>query len=131
MFRSNHLSDFPQAYEPWAEVSRANRGIPEVSVQWVANHGHAVRLVDVRQPDELAEPLGHIADVESAPLMSLLVHARNWDHDKPIVLICRSGGRSAQAALLLEQIGFSHVASMAGGMLEWRRRDLPVAYRRE
>ena len=49
-----------------------------------------------------------------------------WDRSAPLVLICRSGGRSAKAALALMALGFTQVASLRGGMLGWNAMRLPV-----
>jgi rhodanese-related sulfurtransferase len=46
--------------------------------------------------------------------------------DRPIVLICRSGGRSGKAAMQLAAAGFRRVASLQGGMLKWNAEQLPV-----
>jgi len=40
--------------------------------------------------------------------------------DKPIVTVCRAGGRSAQAFTTLKKLGFDKVANLPGGMLRWR-----------
>jgi rhodanese-related sulfurtransferase len=40
--------------------------------------------------------------------------------DRPIVAVCRAGGRSAQATTTLQQAGFIDVANLTGGMLRWR-----------
>ena len=50
------------------------------------------------------------------PLSTLTVSAREWPHEQPVVLICRSG----KAALQLAQAGFSRVASLHGGMRGWK-----------
>jgi rhodanese-related sulfurtransferase len=113
--------------DDWAEVSRHNRGIPEITVQQVSNLMGAVRLVDVREPDELVGALGAIGGAENVPLRSLRQAAEPWSREQPVVVLCRSGGRSAGAALQLEAMGFKRVASMAGGMLEWHAHRLPLA----
>ena len=107
---------------PWAPISRAPTGAPRVTLAWVAAHRDRVRIVDVRQPDEFTGPLGHIAGAELVPLDTLEAAATGWDRSAPIVLVCRSGGRSERAAVLLEQHGFHHVASMIGGMAAWAER---------
>lgn len=106
--------------EAWAKRSRTASGIPEVSVGWTRAHGHRVRLVDVREAEELSGPLGQIDGIEHAPLGALVAHAAEWPKDAPIVLVCRSGGRSGRGAKALEEAGFRHVASMAGGMLRYQ-----------
>jgi sulfur dioxygenase len=113
--------------DDWAEVSRENRGIPEVTVQQVSNVMGAVRLIDVREPDELRGPLGALEGAENVPLRELPGAAAPWSREQPVVVFCRSGGRSARAALQLEAMGFKRVASMAGGMLEWHAHQLPLA----
>jgi sulfur dioxygenase len=48
------------------------------------------------------------------------------DRSRPVVTVCRSGTRSAQAAVLLDKAGFKQVANLAGGMLRWRAAGYPV-----
>jgi rhodanese-related sulfurtransferase len=43
-----------------------------------------------------------------------------------VVTVCRAGGRSAQATLVLQKAGFAKVANLAGGMLQWHAQGLPV-----
>lgn len=85
-----------------------------------------VRIVDVREPDEYVGPLGHIAGAELLPLAHVAQVAATWEKALPVILVCRSGGRSAKAALQLEAMGFSKVASMRGGMMRWNDARLPV-----
>ncbi|MEZ4461373.1 MAG: rhodanese-like domain-containing protein [bacterium] len=107
--------------------SRANRGIPEVSARWLSNYIDDLRLIDVREPDELTGPLGRIEGVENVPLNTVPNASAHWDKTTPTVVICRSGGRSGQAAMFLEQQGFTHVVSLSGGMLDWNEQHLPLA----
>jgi rhodanese-related sulfurtransferase len=41
---------------------------------------------------------------------------------EPVIVYCRSGKRSMQAAMLLEQFGFENVTNLAGGMLAWEAK---------
>lgn len=111
--------------EVWKGVSR-DRGIPEVTARWVSNNLGRVRVVDVREPAELSSALGKIEGVENVPLGTLGPVCTEWDREDAIVVVCRSGGRSGRAALLLENHGFRRVASMDGGMLEWSVLGLPT-----
>jgi rhodanese-related sulfurtransferase len=88
--------------------------------------GH-VRIVDVREADELGDELGHIEGSEHVPLDAVEVAARSWNKAQEIVLVCRSGRRSARAASALAALGFRHVMNMRGGMLGWREAALPTA----
>jgi glyoxylase-like metal-dependent hydrolase (beta-lactamase superfamily II)/rhodanese-related sulfurtransferase len=110
----------------WAPVEISAGGIPEVAPEWVAAHGAEVRLLDVREPDELAGELGHIAGIEAVPLGRLPGSLEAAPRDRPIVFVCRSGGRSGKAALLASSLGFERVASMRGGMTAWNQRRYPV-----
>jgi sulfur-carrier protein adenylyltransferase/sulfurtransferase len=87
-----------------------------------------VRIVDVREPDELVGELGHIGGVDPIPLGVLAARAATWNRDADIVLVCRSGGRSARAAEILVAAGFRRVMNLAGGMLAYRAVGLPVEH---
>lgn len=113
----------------WAPLEVSAGGIPEIAPEWVAVHGASVRLVDVRQPDELAGELGHVPGVDLVPLATVEAVAAGWDRDLPLVVLCRSGGRSGRAALQLRAMGFTRVASMRGGMTAWAERRFPAERR--
>ncbi|MBK6690317.1 MAG: MBL fold metallo-hydrolase [Deltaproteobacteria bacterium] len=111
---------------PWAPIARSAAGIPEVGPEWVAANLGAGRLIDVRETDELVSELGHIEGIEHVPLATVTSSAASWDRQRPMIVVCRSGGRSGKAALQLEALGFTKVVSMRGGMLEWNRVRLPI-----
>jgi sulfur dioxygenase len=111
----------------WAPVEVSKGDVPEISVEWVAAHPEAARLIDVREPSELTGPLGHIEGAEQVPLGTVIQVVSAWERDQPVVLVCRSGGRSGKAALQMEAMGFRNVASMRGGMMRWREARLPIA----
>jgi rhodanese-related sulfurtransferase len=60
------------------------------------------------------------------PLGTLAAQAAQLEHARPIVTVCRAGGRSAQATTVLQRAGFNRVANLAGGMLRWHATGLPV-----
>jgi sulfur dioxygenase len=60
------------------------------------------------------------------PLGALAERAGELAKDRPIVAVCRSGSRSAQATVILREAGFGDVANLAGGMLRWRAEGHPV-----
>jgi glyoxylase-like metal-dependent hydrolase (beta-lactamase superfamily II)/rhodanese-related sulfurtransferase len=86
----------------------------------------AVQVVDVREPDEISDALGHIPGARLLPLSALAQQAESLDRSRPVVTVCRSGARSAQAVVLLQKDGFDRLANLAGGMLRWRAEGLPV-----
>jgi len=60
------------------------------------------------------------------PLGKLGTEAATIPRDRPLVTVCRAGGRSAQAINILQKAGFDQVANLAGGMLRWRADGLSV-----
>jgi rhodanese-related sulfurtransferase len=60
------------------------------------------------------------------PLATLALRSEALSREKPIVTVCRSGARSAQATVLLGKAGFEKVANLSGGMLRWRAQRFAV-----
>lgn len=115
-----------QATSPYTVSRKAHGGYHDVTpAQAYAARG-AVRLVDVREPYEFNDELGHIPGAELVPLGSLAAHARSWDRNADIIVVCRSGGRSGRAALALVGAGFRRVMNLAGGMSAYNAAALPV-----
>lgn len=110
----------------WAPVTRSATGAPRIAAEWVADHPGAALLLDVREPEEWHGELGRIGGARSVPLGTLDAAVAPLDRDAPLILVCRSGGRSDRAARLLEERGFTRVASLAGGMLRWNDLGLPI-----
>jgi sulfur dioxygenase len=104
----------------WAPLTYTFAGIWEIAPHWLEENAAAVQLVDVREPEEFTGPLGHIAGATLVPLGDLAQRAGELSRDRPVVAVCRAGGRSAQATVILGHAGFAAVANLAGGMLRWR-----------
>lgn len=119
----------PIAKQPgWAPIEVTAANVPEVEPTWVMDAaGSNVRFVDVREPDEFSGELGHAPGSVLVPLATVEGAASGWDRNVPVVLICRSGGRSGKAAIALLSMGFERVASMRGGMILWNE----LGYRTE
>jgi rhodanese-related sulfurtransferase len=98
--------------EPMAEL----RNI-DVSEALSLGAGGAL-LLDVREDDEWAS--GRAPDALHVRLADLPDHVGDLPRDRPIVCICRSGGRSARAASFLIEQGFDAV-NLDGGMQAWER----------
>lgn len=110
----------------WAPLHISFAGIPEILPHWVEEHLSEVLILDVREKDEYSGSLGHIEGAKLLPLGELTKRAGELPTDKPIVAVCRSGARSAQAINILTQAGFKNTANLAGGMLRWRAEGLSV-----
>jgi sulfur dioxygenase len=115
-----------EAIPEWGPVMLTFAGIWEIQPHWVEEHLNDVTVVDVREPSEYNGPLGHLRGAKLMPLGELGTHVGDVPKDKPVVTVCRAGGRSAQATLILEKAGFDRVANLAGGMLRWRALRLGV-----
>ena len=84
--------------------------------------GEELHLVDVREPYENADfniggtllPLGMIRSMQVDDIEDL--------KEKEVILYCRSGNRSGQAAMILETMGFQNTKNLTGGMLAWQEK---------
>jgi rhodanese-related sulfurtransferase len=84
--------------------------------------GENLHLVDVREPHERAEfnigglfiPLGKVQMMQIDELENL--------KNEEVIVYCRSGNRSGQAAMILETMGFTNTKNLAGGMLAWQSK---------
>lgn len=107
----------PQA--TWGPVEQTYDGILQIAPEWVAAHPDQVTILDVRDTDERKTDPDSIRQAKSVPLSELLVRMTEIPKDRPVVAVCRSGKRSAQATVLLRKSGYADVASLKGGMLAW------------
>ena len=106
--------------------SSAHGAFRQVQPADVAAHRASTRVVDVREPGEFNDRLGHIPGAELVPLGTLGERAASWDRDAEVVVVCRSGARSSRAASTLAGMGFRRVMNMSGGMLAYSSANLPV-----
>jgi len=81
-------------------------------------------ILDVREPSEWEQ--GHIEGATLIPLGQLLQRSAELPTDQTIVVVCRSGNRSAQGRDILETAGFTTVTSMTGGMNDWQAQGYPI-----
>ena len=112
----------------WPVVNKKLSNIREVdplgAVQ-LMNHHDAV-LIDVREDREMAE--GRIPNARHIPLSQLANRLTELEKFKsrPIVVCCRSGGRSVTACVRLKKNGFGNVQSLSGGVQGWQQANLPI-----
>ena len=81
-------------------------------------------ILDVRQPEEWNEY--HVPGSTLIPLAELASRVDELPQDQEIVIVCRSGNRSAQGRDILLGAGFTQVTSMAGGLAQWRAAGYPT-----
>ncbi|MGB0748360.1 MAG: rhodanese-like domain-containing protein [Magnetospiraceae bacterium] len=118
--------EVPDSGMTWGDLTCNFAGIWEAHPQWLEEHLHAVQVVDVRTPEEFSGPLGRLKGSLLMPLDVLADRAGELDKNTPIVTVCRAGGRSAQATVILKRAGFTQVANLPGGLLRWRAEQHPV-----
>jgi rhodanese-related sulfurtransferase len=112
----------------WSMLGNRIRGIKEVdsvAATQLINHKSAL-VLDVREESEYKA--GHVLNAKLIPLGKLNERIGELEkyRDKPVVVVCRSGARSANACALLGKQGFSEVYNLAGGMIAWQKANLPV-----
>ena len=112
--------------QPGAATPAKPAALPaEISVQQAAQkQKEGAFILDVREPSEWNEV--HVPGATLIPLGQLSSRLNEVPKDKPVVVICRSGNRSAQARDLLLGSGFSSVTSVAGGVNDWKAKGLPT-----
>ena len=110
----------------WAPLTYTYAGIWEVEPSWLEENRGKVLVLDVRTPEEFSGALGHLPEAELIPLDQLAGRAGSLSQERPIVTVCRAGGRSAQAIVLLARAGIDRAANLTGGMIRWRGLGFPT-----
>ena len=110
----------------WAELTFTFGGIWEMTPETLSETAAPLQVLDVREASEFNDTLGHIHGAQLLPLTELASRLHELDRQRPVVAVCRSGTRSAQACVLLTRAGFTQVANLAGGMLRWRAQGHAV-----
>jgi rhodanese-related sulfurtransferase len=112
----------------WSLMGNSIRGVKEVNTVaalQLINHKNAV-ILDVREESEFKS--GYIRGAKLIPLGKLNERIGELERyrEQPIVVVCRSGNRSATASALLGKKEFGQAFSLAGGMMAWQKANLPV-----
>ena len=96
-------------------------GIKEIDahqlVDWLKEKTGKFRVIDVREMHEIAG--GTVPKAEPMPLATLPARTHEFHPEETLVMVCRSGARSAQACMYLAQQGFAQVFNLRGGMMGW------------
>lgn len=102
---------------PTVDVNEAHRRLTE------PGDGAAPLLVDVREVHEFVQVRAESAVL--MPLSQFMVRYQELPGDRPLLMICQAGGRSAQATAFLLSVGFEDVTNVAGGTGGWVQAGLP------
>ena len=101
--------------------------IKEIEVTDLAQlkeNNNNVRVIDIRQPAELNS--GIIPGAEALPMHTIPLRLSELKRDEKLVMVCRSGARSAQACMFLQQQGYDEVFNLRGGMMAWAGSGLEI-----
>ena len=112
----------------WSLFGNRLRGVKEVDTTaalQLINHKDAI-VLDVREKNEY--DAGHVLNSRLIPLGKLKQRIGELEKHKsqPIVVLCRSGIRSATACALLGKQGFTQAYNLSGGVLAWQKAKLPL-----
>lgn len=116
----------PDAVSDWKASGRSLEVVPQVRPADLAEplSSGDVTVIDVRAESEW--DAGHLPGVINIPLGSLPGRLDEIPADRPVVLHCQGGGRSAIAASILQANGFPQAANLTGGFRAWKAAGLPV-----
>ncbi|HEX5394640.1 MAG TPA: rhodanese-like domain-containing protein [Rhodocyclaceae bacterium] len=109
----------------WTLVQGDAGGISAAQATLKINREDAL-VVDVREAAEWSK--GHIANARHLPLAQLEKRLNELEKfkDRPVIAVCASGNRSANACKVLTKAGFTQVFNLNGGMTSWAEAGLPV-----
>lgn len=108
----------------YQQRSSGNGVGPQQAVMLI-NRQDAV-VVDIREKKEFDE--GHIVDAINIPLAKLKQRVTELKKfkDKPVIVVCKLGQQSADAARTLKEEGHNQVYRLSGGITEWKSQSLPL-----
>jgi rhodanese-related sulfurtransferase len=110
----------PEWASNWAaQLYRSEAGSPMLPVEFVAGQGPAVRLIDVRDPQDFIGPMGYIPGSDWIPPERLASLPDRLEPGSPLVVVSRHGERASEVARMLEARGLRFVAALAGGIGQW------------
>ena len=89
-----------------------------------ALYDQGIPFMDVREVEEYAQ--ARIPGAKLLPLSEFVARYQELPKDTPVVLYCRTGNRSEQAAAWLAQQGYTNILNLRGGIVLWYRMGLPV-----
>jgi rhodanese-related sulfurtransferase len=112
----------------WSFFGNRIRGVKEVNsaeALQLINHKNAL-VLDVREESEYKS--GHLLNSKWIPLGKLVSRAGELERyrEQPIVVVCRSGNRSASACASLGKQGFTQAYNLSGGVMGWQKSNLPL-----
>lgn len=84
--------------------------------------GEKLNVIDVREPDEYAEANIGAMHIPLGKIMGMQLEDIDELKEEEVIVHCRSGKRSMQACMVLEQVGFTNMVNVTGGILAWQEK---------
>lgn len=111
----------------WELRSRTQGATGVSNNEAIALHNKGALVLDVRTAEEFAG--GHIVNARNITLESLSASLDSIKkyREKPVLIVCEAGSRSAQAVKLLKAQGYTTVFNLSGGLAAWRQENLPLS----
>ena len=112
----------------WSVFGNRMRGVNEVNAAEaldLINHKNAI-VLDVREDSEFKS--GHLLNAKWIPLGRLADRIGELERyrGQPVLVVCRSGARSASACVTLGKQGFTQAYNLSGGVIGWQKSNLPL-----
>ena len=126
MFRMAALHHSPRFLDIVNTAKQRVREVTVDDVKQMLDDKADFLLIDVREDNEWAKDHLPAAVHLGKGILERDVEQRVPDLGTPLVLYCGGGFRSALAADALQRMGYTNVASMDGGIREWREKGLPL-----
>ena len=92
--------------------------------QFVSGESGEYQFIDVREEEEHAET--HIPGATNIPLSEFMARVDDISEDSPVLLVCNTGVRSAQAAMFLVSMGYEDVYNLEEGTKGWMKKGYAV-----
>jgi rhodanese-related sulfurtransferase len=107
-----------------ALTTKYKRNLAPAELRSLLAQADRLQIVDVREQVEFAN--GHISGARLLPLGELDRRVAELDRSRPVVCVCASGKRSAQAMEKLAALGFNEVHQLDGGLMAWKQARFPL-----
>lgn len=108
------------------EIDNSEEIIIIISPENLNNIESTIQLIDVRTPEEYTQ--GYIKDAKNVNFFDsdFLDQMASFNKQTPLYVYCKSGRRSASAAIKLKELGFTKVYDLEGGILNWQKSNLEI-----
>jgi rhodanese-related sulfurtransferase len=120
----DNTASFSAVDEFLQSIPRDYYAVPQIGALKGMLQDQSALLIDVREPSEFRR--GHIPGAMNMPLRSLTDNLDNISKDRPVVLYCSSGYRTAMGVMALQMLGYSNVRGFPPSIQGWKAGGEPI-----